>query len=146
LPPKTLQARACRGFCWYDGDRASRGTDCAIRSARRSADRRAAFGRSGVDLVTQPGDRPVKWVTEYTGDTPIPAASENFMSAIAFRVATARRFAALVVLAALAALAMVAATAFHASGSSTASPRWNTATHVVAGKAVFAKPQSPRWN
>jgi len=112
----------------------------------RSPDRSAAFGRSGVDLVTQPGDRGVGCVTENQVDTDSPAASENFMYAFASSVAATRRVAALVVLAALTVLALLLSGAHHTTGSSTASPRWNTATHVVAGKAVFAKPQSPRWN
>ena len=60
-------------------------------------------------------------------------------------VAATRRIAVLVIAAALAALALLASGVFHASGASTASPRWNTATHV-AGNAFFAKPASPRWN
>ena len=68
------------------------------------------------------------------------------MHAFASSVAATRRIAALVVLAALAVLAALVSGAHHTGGSSTASPRWNTAAHVVAGKAVFAKPESPRWN
>ena len=67
------------------------------------------------------------------------------MSAIASSVATSRRIAALVIIAALAAIALLASGAFHTTGSSTASPRWNKVSSV-AGKAVFAKPASPRWN
>ena len=58
----------------------------------------------------------------------------------------ARRIAALIVLAALATLAVLASGAFSAAGTSTASPRWNTAKHVAASKATFVKPASPRWN
>jgi hypothetical protein len=71
------------------------------------------------------------------------------MYAFATSVAATRRIAALVVLAAvgmLTALALMVSGGHHAGGSSTASPRWNTAVHVVADKAVFAKRQSPRWN
>ena len=70
------------------------------------------------------------------------------MYAFASSVAATRRVAALVVLAALAVLTTLAllVSGAHHAGSSTASPRWNTAAHVVADKAVFAKPQSPRWN
>lgn len=68
------------------------------------------------------------------------------MSTFASGLASTRRIAAALVIAALAALAFLASGVFHASGTSTASPRWHTAAHVVAGKAVFAKPASPRWN
>jgi hypothetical protein len=106
----------------------------------------AAIGHPGVDLVTQPGDRRVGQMTDDWVDTPIPAASESFMSTFASTVAATRRIAVLVVLAALAAVALLASGAFSASGSSTASPRWNTAHHVAGSKVALVKPASPRWN
>jgi hypothetical protein len=60
-------------------------------------------------------------------------------------IAATRRIAVLVIIAALAALALLTSGVLHASGTSTASPRWNGVRSVV-GKTVFAKSDSPRWN